>query len=264
MTSVFIIFGNNMRLFYKSAIIVILSLCCIGSAAGHDIKNIKIVTPEWEDCTHKDGTGLFFEIVRNVYEPEGIRVEYEFVPWKRAVYIVEETKKADAYLSRMKDSDHLAPYYPLWVEYAAAVFRKDNITEWKGIATLSGKSAVWMRGYDYHTEKRIADVKLKRWDEIDEPKQAWELIEKGRYDFYIDTLLDIEQYVRKNKVDMVETYRIETIWGEPSYMIFAKTLKSEKLIEIYNRRIIELFKSGELKKIFNKWNIRFDPEAWQK
>ncbi len=252
-----------MRLFYKSAITVILSLCCIGFAAGQDIKNIKIVTPEWEACTHKDGTGLFFEIVRNVYEPEGIKMEYEFVPWKRAVYIVEEKKEADAYLSRMKDSDHLAPDYPLWVEYAAAVFRKDHIGEWKGIATLSGKTAVWMRGYDYHTEKRIADVKLKKWDEIDKPEQAWRLVEKGRYDFYIDALLDIEQYVRKNKVNM-ESYHIGIIWGEPSYMIFAKTLKSAKLIEIYNRRIIELFKSGELKKIFNKWNIRFDSDAWQK
>ncbi len=263
MTSVSIIIRNNTRFFFKLATIMILSLCVIGSAAGQDIKSIKIVTPEWEDCTYKDGTGLFFEIVRNVYEPEGIRMEYEFVPWKRAVYIVEEKKEADAYLSRMKDRDRLAPDYPLWVEYAAAVFRKDNIAEWKGIATLSGKTAVWIRGYDYHTEKRIADVKLKKWDEIDKSEQAWGLIEKGRYDFYIDALIDIEQYIRKNKVN-TEIYGIGIIWGEPSYMIFAKTLKSEKLIEIYNRRIIELFKSGELKKIFNKWNIRFDSDAWQK
>jgi len=263
MRSVSPILCNYRRLVFKSAAVIMVFLCCISSAAGEEIRNIRIVTPEWEDCTQKDGTGLFFEIIRSIYEPEGIQMEYEFVPWKRAVYMVEERKEADAYLSGRKTKNRFAPNYPLWTEYAAAVFRKDRIPEWKGFETLRGRTAVWIRGYDYHTDRRIADVRLDHWDEIDEPAQAWGVLEKGRYDFYIEALLDIEQYIRKNHVNM-DNYRIETLWGEYAHVLFAKTAKSQKLIEIYDRRIVELFKSGELKKMFDKWNIRFDPQPFQK
>ncbi len=46
-------------------------------------------------------------------------------------------------------------------------------------------------------------------------------------------------------------------------MSFSRTEKSERLIQIYDKRIIELFKSGELKKIFEKYNFTLPSEAWQ-
>jgi hypothetical protein len=57
-------------------------------------KTIFIVTPEWDGQTNKDGTGLFFDIVRSVYEPEGIKMKFEIVPWKRAELMVISDKAA--------------------------------------------------------------------------------------------------------------------------------------------------------------------------
>ncbi|MFW6241724.1 MAG: hypothetical protein ACOC98_14105, partial [Thermodesulfobacteriota bacterium] len=58
---------------------------------------IHIITPEWEGQTNKDGTGLFFEIVRGACEPAGIQVVYRFAPWKRCQETVKKGK-ADAML----------------------------------------------------------------------------------------------------------------------------------------------------------------------
>ncbi|NJL58377.1 MAG: hypothetical protein HC887_00720 [Desulfobacteraceae bacterium] len=58
-------------------------------------------------------------------------------------------------------------------------------------------------------------------------------------------------------------YQVETLNGQKTYMSFAKTPKSDKLIEIYDRRIMVLFKSGELQKMYEKWDIKFAPEAWK-
>ncbi|QTA88192.1 Uncharacterized protein dnm_042330 [Desulfonema magnum] len=41
-----------------------------------------------------------------------------------------------------------------------------------------------------------------------------------------------------------------------------KTEKSEKLTEVCDKRGADLSESGELKKIFEKWNVIFVPEAW--
>lgn len=90
-----------------------------------------------------DGTGLFFEIVAAVYEPVGINVRYEIVPWIRE-------KQADAMLCVVKQNigeGILAPKYPMVVEYTAAVFKKAKLPNWEGIGSLVGKNLIWPLGY---------------------------------------------------------------------------------------------------------------------
>lgn len=251
------------RFFFKAGLILSALLLSAVSVFGEEpgkITEIHIVTPEWEGQTNKDGSGLFFELVRKVYEPSCIKMTYEIVPWKRAEKMING-EKADAMLSARKRKGRLTTKYPMFVEHTAALFRKDNIKEWKGTDTLDGKRAVWMRGYDFHTDEKLKHLKLE-WGEVDTHEQAWKLIKIGRYVFYIDVLIDMELYIRKNRVDM-SPYQTEILWSDNSYMSFAKTEKSEKLIRIYDKKITELFKSGELEKMFKKWNTRFSPEAWE-
>jgi hypothetical protein len=65
------------------------------------------------------------------------------------------SRRADAILCvwcpDIKAEGQLTPPYPLYVEYTAAVFRKDVIRTWKGIETLNNTRAVGLRGYDYYT-----------------------------------------------------------------------------------------------------------------
>ena len=100
------------------------------------------------------------------------------------------------------------------------------------------------------------------WTEIKTYASAWNMVRKGRSDFYIDVLADIEKYIKDNNVDM-KPYGLKNVWNENTYMSFAKSKKSDKFIEIFDKRIIELFRSGELEKIFEKWNYRFTPDAWK-
>lgn len=229
-------------------------------------KIIFIVTPEWEGQTNKDGTGLFFDIVRSVYEPEGIKIKFEIVPWKRSEFMVI-SNKADALLDSYKENivgkDMLAPEYPMVVESSAAVFRKDKIPAWNGPESLENMRAIWLRGYDFHKSPHLKDVTFKKWDEIDEYGTAWHLLEKDRTDVYLDALIDIQRYIKKYKIDM-SPYRVETVGEDKGYMVFSKSEKSEKLIEIYDKNIKELFKSGELKKLFEKWDYPFPTaDVWK-
>lgn len=257
-----------MKFFFKAGLILILSLYSVTSAFGGDadkIKAIHIATPEWDGQTNKDGTGLFFEIVRKVYEPAGIMMTYRFVPWKRAQKMVS-SGKADAMLcvweKHAKENKQRIPKYPMFVEYTGAAFKKDNIKKWKGVPSLTGKRAVWLRGYNYHTSSQMKAIKLK-WSEVDRYEQAWGMLEKGRVDVYIDALVDMDHYIKTNTVDM-SPYRLEILWGQDAYLAFANTEKSKTLIEIYDKRIIDLFKTGELKNIYKKWDVRYSPDAWDK
>lgn len=131
-----------------------------------------------------------------------------------------------------------------------------------GNETGKGKSAVWLRGYDYHLVPRVTPLNLK-WSEVDTHEQAWQMIDAGRVDVYVDALIDIDHYVRTKAVD-VTPYAIEILWGENAYVAFADRERSKPMMRLFDQRIPELFKSGELKAMFDKWHTRFSPSAWEK
>ncbi len=247
----------------QTGILFMIIICCAVSAFGQaeeKITTIHVVTPSWEMYTNEDGSGAYFEVVRAVYEPLGITMTYEILPWKRArdKVILE---KADALLGGSNNEEVLMPRFPLDFERTSVVFKKEHVKTWNGVQSLQGKNVVWLRGYDYHTDPKFAGIQCT-WYEVDNYAQAWGMLRKDRVDFYMDALFDIEQYIEEHHIDMTP-YRIETAWVTNTYMGLAKSQRSEKLIEIYDRRIPELLASGELQKIFEKWELElplFKPE----
>ena len=250
--------SKSVRLWCSRLGIVMYLMICLAfpifAQDEENIKSIHVVTPSWEGYTNKDGTGLWFEILRAVYEPVGIQMTYEFVPWKRAMDEVL-SNKSDAILGEYENENLLMPRYPLDVERTAVVFTRENIKAWNGLKTLEGKNVVWLRGYDYHLVDELEGIQLN-WYEIDDRKQAWKMLERGRVDFFMDALSDIEQSIEDNTIDMTP-YQIEIVWTTNVYVGFAQSGRAEKLVEIYDKRIAELLESDELQKLFEKWQVEF-------
>ncbi len=247
---------------WKLAGIVTLSVSLLAVHAyaansGEEISHIHVVTPEWPRQTQADGTGLFFEILRNVYEPVGITLTYEFVPWKRAERMIQK-KQADVRVAVVRSRpDQLMPIYPLYVDYTVAVFKKTAVQRWKGMETLDGQRAVSMRGYNFHKFPEFEGIHID-WAEVNTHKQAWKMLHYDRVDFYIDALIDVGHYIRTHHIDMTP-YQMEILYSKNAYLEFAHTPRSETLLHIYERRIVELLRSGDLERIFAKWNVKFDP-----
>jgi polar amino acid transport system substrate-binding protein len=225
---------------------------------------IKIITPEWEGQTNRDGTGLFFDIVRAVYGSAHVKIEFQFAPWKRCQATVS-SGKADAMLCVWKvhaeELKQLMPRYPMYVEQTVVVFKNASMFSWRDIHTMDYRRAVWLRGYDYHRETPMASVQLAQWYEVDSHEEAWQQLNMDRFDFYIDALIDLNAYIKSNDVD-ADLYQREVLWSSPSFMAFSDTEKSRVLIEIYDREILKLVKSGELARIYSTWGQPFFSEYW--
>jgi polar amino acid transport system substrate-binding protein len=243
--------------FLGLAIAAMLFAWCAEAQESGKLTTISVATPIWEDQTHEDGTGLFFDIIRKVYEPSGIRMKFEIMPWKRCEEMIG-ANQADVIPAAYKDDPGgVYPKYPLYVDYTTAVFKKSRIKEWKGLQTLKEKNVIWLRGYNFHDVPALKALSL-RWSEIDDYAQAWEMLKNDRVDAYLESLIDLERYIRKNKADM-STYQSEVLVAKNAYLKFSKSDKSKKLIEIYDKRIPELIASGELEALFKKWNVKFEP-----
>jgi polar amino acid transport system substrate-binding protein len=248
-----------MNFHFKMCVLTVAAVLIICAAHAQDVEKlttINVVTPMWEDQTQEDGTGLFFDVIRKVYEPSGIQLKFEIMPWQRAEEMVA-AGQADAVPAAYRDNPGVYPKYPLYVDYTTAVFKKSHIKEWKGPQTLKEKNVIWIRGYNFQDIPALIPLAMK-WSEIDDYEQAWGMLENDRIDAYLESLIDLERYIRNNQIDMSQ-YQMEILVAKNAYIKFSNSNKSKKLIEIYDKRIPELMASGELKTMFEKWKVKFEP-----
>ncbi len=242
----------------KKLLIIIFLLIGFSSAFA-DVKEILVVCSEWNNYTNKDGTGAYWEILKSVYEPVGIKVKTMTMPWKRAVSKTK-SKKVDAIVGVYYEANATDFLYPKWhisvEDPVVAIFKKGNITNWHslGIKSLEGKKVVWIRGYDFNLNllKGIGAFK----QEITKISQGLKLIERGRADVFLDYETDIKHEAMNLNFNLDKDYEIkEAKIGNKLYVAFAKTEKSKDLIGIFDNKMALLSKTGEIEKIYVKWGF---------
>ena len=223
----------------------------------NDLKVITVVSEEWENNTNKDGTGLYWDIFRKVYEMDNIQLNIRIVPYARSVHMVK-VKKADAWVASYIDEESFA-LYPKWhfdADIVSALFRKEKFPEWKGIQSLANKTVAWVRGYDYD---QYINVKMKI-DELNSRDSAIAMLVKNRIEVLLDALVEIQNELKKTEklqklgFDMKD-YRIEQLLQLNLYLAFVKNERGQKLLDIWDKNFPILLKNGEIKKLYEKYKI---------
>jgi len=82
----------------------VMLVCCPGLAYAEEVSDISVSSEEWEGATHPDGSGLYWDIIRLVYEPVGIKVNYSISSYARSVALVKQ-KRADAWVGSYLDEE---------------------------------------------------------------------------------------------------------------------------------------------------------------
>jgi polar amino acid transport system substrate-binding protein len=225
--------------------------------ASGEPNTIQIVTPSWKNVTNEDGTGLYFDILRTVYRPFGIKVMYKIVPWKRAVKMLEY-READAlpggYFISNGETEALFPNYPIGNEVLCVLSKTGTVPRWDGQKSLVGKTIVWIRDYNYH---KYLDVGVT-WREIDSENQGWNLVDSGRVDFYMENLNFLNKHIRDSAVDK-SGYNIQVVYTRALSLRFVNADRSKRLIDLYDSRMPVLLENGSIQRLFEKWGFPFTP-----
>jgi polar amino acid transport system substrate-binding protein len=126
-----------------SSLTFILFLQCNVSLAAPLPTEINIASEEWENSVQADGTGLYLDILRLIYEPLGIKVECTITDYARSVALVKQGKK-DVWLGSYMDEEENI-IYPKWhfdADIVAAIYKKTPDFQWQGEKSLAGKMLV--------------------------------------------------------------------------------------------------------------------------
>jgi len=209
-------------------------------------KQIQLVSEEWIDYTNADGTGVAWDVLRKVFEPAGVKVVTQSAPYSRAVGLVKRGE-ADAWVGSYKEEngDNLYPRWHFDMDhiYALGLASKPVPTS----QNVGKYRLAWVRGYDYGSY--LPDVHEFR--EIQRREGILPMLEHDRVDFYIDSQTEVDYVL--NQASQPERFRRTHVAALPLYLAFARNDQAKALRDLFDKRMAELVRSGELKPIFEHW-----------
>ncbi|WP_095080509.1 ABC transporter substrate-binding protein [Pseudomonas sp. Irchel s3h17] len=207
---------------------------------------IHLAGEDWEGYTAADGHGLGWDVLRQVFEPAGVKLDIRTEPYTRSVGLARRGE-VDACVGSYRDEARDL-HYPRWN------FDNDHIYA-LGLAgspvptpqTLGSYRLAWVRGYGY--ESYLPNV--HSYNEVIRRTGILSMLIQHRADYYIDGLTEIDYVV--SQAEDPSQFRRTHVAELPLYLCFARTPRAEQLMALFDRRMEQLVKNGELKPIFERW-----------
>ncbi|UCD82753.1 MAG: transporter substrate-binding domain-containing protein [Desulfobacterales bacterium] len=233
-------------------IVLLILICpiCFPAMAGNTPNEIIMASEEWTNATNRDGTGLYWDIFRAVYEPLGIKTKFIIQSFNGSVSLVKKNR-VDAAVGIYPEMIEGALFsrYPFVKDYVLALFKKNRFEQWNGQATLKDKKVAWIKGYSYdkYLEVPVVKTEFNRRDDI------LHRLAQNEVDFFMDTRNDMESVLNQGIIE-VSRCTVEPVLELDRYLVFASNIKGKKLKNIFDHRFPRLVRSGEIENLFTKWN----------
>lgn len=232
------------------ALLFLLGPTCFSARAGNTPTEIIMASEEWINATNRDGTGLYWDIFRAVYEPVGIKTKFIIQSFNGSVNLVMKNR-VDAAVGIYPEmiEGALFSQYPFVQDYVLVLFQKNRVAQWEGQKTLQDKKIAWIKGYAYDKYLEVPVVK----QEFDRREDVLRRLDQNQVDFFMDTRNDMESVLNQGIID-VSHYTVETVLKLDRYLVFASNDKGRALKKIFDHRFPRLVQSGEIERLTAKWN----------
>lgn len=239
-------------------------------------KTVTLRADQWAPFSgdpKSDAPGFMVEIAEKIFAKHGLKVEYELMPWTRVLKEVEAGHFDAAVGASPEDAPNfIYSQEPQGKWTVACIVLASNPWQYGGtIDSLSNVTAAASLGYVYGADSAGNDIdkyieknKGKSVEVLsgDFPLQsAIGMLRKKRVDVVLETPEVFFDAVKQLKLDPAE-FRVaaEVRPRTPVWVGFSPNLPtSAQYAKMMQDGMIELRKSGELKKILDKYGI----QDWQ-
>lgn len=217
------------------------------------ISEVLLVTDEWHALTRKDGSGLYFDLVRAVFERQGVQVQYRIFPYARAVQKVKD-EEADGWIgSFFKEKPFpLYPRYHFDKNEQMIVYLKGRKAEPVTTASLRQQRVAWLR--DFGLDQFIREP--MHVTEVDSIESAFQMLRHERIDYFVGARSDIEDFMGRAQVEVQDFAKADALHLN-LYVAFANTAKGAKLRAMWDTEMASFHKTDAFKAIYKKYGYPY-------
>lgn len=205
--------------------------------------------------------GYVVEFLREVFEPQGIKVDYQVMPWAAAVKAAEAGEIDGIIGANKKEAENLVTGSVEIAEPQFALFaRKDNPWKYDSLRSLQGVRLGAIEGYSYWSSldgyiKKSSAPALKLYTGENPLAEAMTDMVDGKIDVMAESVL-VFIWTTKSTGRKFSDFRIaysET--AEPLYVAFAKNELGRKYARMFDVGLRKLKDSGRFDAILSGYGF---------
>lgn len=205
--------------------------------------------------------GYVVEFLREVFEPQGIKVDYQTMPWSSAIKAAEAGEIDGIIGANKKEAENLVTGIMSVAEPQFALFvRKDNPWKYESLRSLLGIHLGAIEGYSYwgsldgYIQKSTAPA-LKLYSGDTPLTEAMNDLVGGQIDALPESVL-VFVWAAKNTGRKFTDFRIAyTETAEPLYVAFSKNEQGKKYARMFDLGLRKLKESGRFDAILSSYGF---------
>ena len=233
---------------------VCMTLCLLNSSVAN-AETIRWVTESWQNYTHKDGSGLYIDIIRAVFADHQLDIVY--MPWKRSLLEVKSGTADMTGATNIVDG-YITAHYPILAPPISILFDKQKIS-YTDLPSLENYVAVWASPYEDELISESEKAFIKGFS-VQERKTAYKLLVSGRADYFLDTKALHQAWLETLGKDSKGTlqasdYQLADISRLNLYMIFSDNARGQHLKDIFDKGMAKLIQKGQFRNIYEKYHF---------
>lgn len=205
--------------------------------------------------------GYVVEFLREIFEPQGIKVDYQVMAWADAVKAAEEGEIEGIIGANRKEAQNLLVGSTPIAEPQFALFTlKGNPWRYESIRSLQGIKLGAIEGYSYwssidnYIAKNSAPA-LKIYSGEAPLAEALQDLDDGKIDAVVESVLVFHWAARSRGRKFTE-YRIAyNEVAEPLYVAFSKSDAGRKYMKLFEQGLRKLKDSGRFDAILDSYGF---------
>jgi len=231
-------------------------------------KSITVVADEWAPFNMIPGAkpeGYMIDVLREVFEPKGVKVNYEIVPWERAL---QETRRgtytAVVGASKSDGEGFVFPTEELSINRIAFVTALGSTWNYTDHSSVGKVSLAVVEGYDYrawlsaYVKENLNDSRLVQVMRGDHPLENNLRKVLGGF---VEAAVDSEVALRwtAKQMGIIDRLRFAGRDPEPAYIYvaFSPALPDSHLLaSTLSRGIAQLRSSGRLAALLENYGLK--------
>ncbi|GAB3093845.1 hypothetical protein G8770_02315 [Aestuariicella hydrocarbonica] len=238
--------------------------------------HISVAAPYYPTFSEPEGKGVFFDIIREVFLPEGYQVISCILPIRRSIRDLQ-LGKVDLYLTDW-DKSYLteSPLYqpeklhtprtPISTELVSATVLANS--PWHDqieVKNLIPESLLrneqhliaWDKGFDY---QRLIGLDKSSYQIVDSVKQGLNMLKAGRIKLYLNDDDNIRIVLQGRDEFKASDFRIVPLMEQQLYPVFQNNERGLKLAELYDRRMRVLLLQNRILELYRHSGYDYQPE----
>jgi polar amino acid transport system substrate-binding protein len=251
----------------KTPRLFVSSLCALAlwlAPAGAEESVLRIRADAWMPFNGEpsaDRPGYVVELAKMIFEPAGVKVDYQLMPWKDALASARKgTVDAVIGANPTEAEGLLLPKQSAGMPRVGLFVKKESPWKYENLQSLNSVRLGVITGYSYW-ESFDAYLKSNRSEKVvffggETPlTDGISQLKNGKIDVMAETLAVFIWTVRSEGGSPAD-YRVAYLQaGEAIYMAFAKTAAGEKYAGIFDEGLARLRKSGELAAVLKRYGL---------